>query len=372
MSKKAKILLPIIAFIFLGASSYAPPKNIIKHEITLIHKGVSDTEPITQTVFEVISKTKPNYFYTNVQSVICGSKVCKVVPIKLFWNKLGKYTYYELEPGIDLEKEEGVLFDKKDYEKLHDILNDINSPLKNYYKEELVRKSNHNAADALSGATINIDKNAVVEGAIWTCYTLWHWANGELVSKIKNITAEKTSTKLLQQQLTYGDIPHRIYAIEQLQARKAYDSVTLKKVQTAAKINPKLNKPALVYFENSSTDSYYKYLSILFDNADKASRITFLNSLSNIKLKAPKDFYNQFSSKLSDNDSYQEINLILNIMERLNPDSTVVAKQAEALLEHKNFLIARRAFWHLQNQKTSSPKQKSKIKLFQKKHKNSL
>lgn len=346
-------------------------KTIIEHQIQVIHPGIDVTTPIVQKLYEVAINGAANVFYTDVESVVCGSKVCKIFPVRLFWDHLGRYQYYTLSKGIDLEKEEGVAFTKEDHTKMHSILQDEASVLKDYYKEELVDKADDNAYDALSGATIAINPNAVVEGAIWTCYTLWHWANGTIVNSIRTITAKKCSNYLLQKQLIYADKYDRILAIETLMTRKVYDDDIVKSILKATAIAPKLQSKTLAYLEKSSPKIYYKNIVPFFEFSDEKYRITILNSLSKTTFKGSYQFYNDFAKQLAKTNNYQEISLILDLFQEKNQTSDSIVREIIPLLEHQEFLIARSAFWFLNNVNLTAS-QRTKLSYFQKQFKSKL
>ena len=52
-------------------------------------------------------------------------------------------------------------------------------------KEEL---TSSDTVDGYSGATISSVKDDAIDGAIYSCYTLWHIANGSISDSIENIT----------------------------------------------------------------------------------------------------------------------------------------------------------------------------------------
>ncbi|GAA3615345.1 FMN-binding protein [Flavivirga amylovorans] len=363
----------LFAAFFLSKQNIGTKRDtIIKHDVAVLHPGIDNTKPIQQTLFEVEkSYGGARIFYAEVESVVCGSKVCKVIPMRIYWDALGRYTHYEIAKGFNLEKEEGEPFAKEDHNKLHQILKDRNSVLKEYYKEELVSKADNNAVDALSGATISIDPNAVVTGAVWTCYTLWHWANGSFVEKIRDITSKKSDTQLLLNYLTYGDKYYRELAIETFIKRKIYDDNTIKNVLKAANIESMLQPITLAYLEQSSAKNYYSNINSFFEFADEKFRVTILNSLYKTAFKAPEPFYDAFSEQLLMTNNYQEINLILDLFKLKKHKSSKVVNEVLKLLDHKEFLISRRAYWFLNNI-TLSNNQKTRVLQFQKKYKSKL
>ena len=114
-------------------------------------------------------------FYMDVKTVVCGDSQCRIDTVRIFWDELGMYDRLVLPKGIQLEKAEGEHFDQADYKKLDAILADKNCSLKEVYKEEVVGTEATEGVDGISGATIILNNKDYVKGAVWTCYTLWHW-----------------------------------------------------------------------------------------------------------------------------------------------------------------------------------------------------
>lgn len=347
----------LLLFLLTGAMAVSAPakdkpKEIV-HQVEVYHPGRADIHGVTQELVELQDATgHPVEFYMDVRSVICLDTKCKIVPVRLFWDHLGFYKRYELARGVKLEKAEGKLFTRDDYRKLHQVLQQENSPLKQLKLEDLVAEGNEQlVVDAIAGATILIDEGAVVEGAAWTCYTLWHWVYGDVVKIIRQITGDANSLEELRTFLNEGDEDHQVFALEQLLARGAYDSQTADAViDLASGASQQLSKQLLKYVEQAPSVLYYDAMGRLFNNGDDKQRIMYLNSLLETENIPPPGFYDKFSQQLCHLNSYQEVNILLNIFENKKLSSTEIIKQALCLLDHDKFLIARRAYWFLESQ----------------------
>ena len=143
------ILLPL--FLISGAEVPLNSTKPIQHKIVVNHPGEKESVAVilNQNVDE---NGLPTDYYMDVQSVICLEQVCKVIPVRIFWNNLGEYQRYELENGATLEKYEDAIFDPEDYPKLHSILANIASPFKDVYIDEILTVVD-DESDAISGAT---------------------------------------------------------------------------------------------------------------------------------------------------------------------------------------------------------------------------
>lgn len=143
---------------------------------------------------------QPIYFFRDIFTPVCLDRVCRPVRIKLFWDLLGNYLRYEVPKEEPLTKLDHQEFSPDDHAKLQEILSNENSLLKDFKMEDLVDSSSQrlsDSVDAVTGATKNTVKGEVIEGALYTCYTLWHLAHGNTVGEIREITQRKLNDTLL-------------------------------------------------------------------------------------------------------------------------------------------------------------------------------
>ncbi len=334
----------------VGFSVYSQNRLNTSYNVQITHKGIQDQGKVSVTLHEFTENSLgKSLFYTDIESVICGSKVCKVVMVRLYWDTLGKYQKFELEEGVDLEKEEGLLFTEEDYLSLHNILNNEASVLKDYFKEQLVKQAVHNAYDALSGATISLGNDEIVQGAVWTCYTLWHWANGELVDRIRTITAQKYTDQQLQYSLDCGSYKQQVFAMEFLTKRNSYTKASLEAVYNANYHNTLLNNLAIGYLERSIRHIYLEYIHKMYTTGSKSLRLLSLNSLKNSEHQFTAAYMEPLGGSLTNNTPYPEFNLFLDILEERKINSSKLTNQLLKLLESSNTILARRAYWYLQS-----------------------
>jgi hypothetical protein len=137
------------------------------------------------------TSNQPDHYYGEIFTPVCYSRTCYPVFINYRWDLLGNYEKYELSDGRTLTKSDHLEFDKKEYEKLQDILSNDNSILKNYRADQLVSSTesiNPTGVDAVTGATIKSIQKEVISGAVYSCYTLWHIAHGDISGKLKQHT----------------------------------------------------------------------------------------------------------------------------------------------------------------------------------------
>lgn len=162
---------------------------------------------------------KPSYFFRNVFTPVCLTGECKPVYINFYWDLLGNYTRFDFPPGEVLTKMDHREFKSDDYEKLQAILANSNSLLKDVSMEDLVGKGTENLADSVdakAGATLKTVKNEVIDGAVYTCYTLWHLAHGKVADEMKKITETYRDEPLLHQFLASANHNYQYWALDRV------------------------------------------------------------------------------------------------------------------------------------------------------------
>lgn len=393
----------------LGACFDSKQAPDISHAVTFKHKGSKTGKDEQNTLFETASNAEHQYqqtFYMDVVSVYCGEDICKVDPVRLHWNAIGFYSHFSLKNGVELEKSFGDDFTEHDYKKLNLILKNKNSALASLHKEELVREiPSGNAIDALSGATVTILKDDYVDGAIWTCFTLWHFANGEVSNIIRNITGDAMTVKTLNLLLKSNDFNKQQFAIEQLQRKKVFDETSvnniLNLVANPLTFNPKKAKasiyPTIINFVNTLPNKqYFKTINQLISIHQPDLSVRALLSLTASSKPAPNYYYEALSNELPNMKSYQEIDLFLTLVntELVNNElnnkfkTKIKSKIAQSapiyskalltniseLLSHQRFSIARRVYWFLSqvNQKQLSKEIQQSLNQFYQKNNEKL
>ena len=379
-------LLLLALSVLLGACSGSDKVDTISHHITFAHKASKSPLPETGVLYQQVVESKDDesvhwQFYLDVRSVFCGDDVCRVDPVRLFWDELGFFSHFTLKEGVTLEKGDGLDFAPQDYPKLQQILANRYSGLSELHKDELVREqSGGNGADALSGATVVIRKTDYIEGAIWTCYTLWHYANGPVGKLIRNIVGDEMGPEQLRALLSNNDamaelqahsrglsniIRYRQFALEQLtrlsvtDAETPYLVVTLLKSQAPASI-----EPALKYLETLPSKDYYNGMADLLGlvNSKRSQAIdtiepndklvrAVLASVTDFSAKHKGSLEQKWADHLVESASqwrvYENVNLVFELVKRQGLLSENVKYHYSDMLNHPNFLIARGAFWQL-------------------------
>ncbi|GAA4238836.1 hypothetical protein GCM10022291_30820 [Postechiella marina] len=344
----------------------------IEHTLVISHPG---EKSLVETVLTEVQNQAglPVEYYMDVRSVICLEEVCKVIPVRLFWDNIGQYTKYELDEGATLEKYEADVFAPEDYYKLHTILSNTASPFKKVFIEDILTVPDELSEDidAVSGATaLELDEKDTVPGAALTCFTLWHWANGNVIANIKTITGLVSKEHLFNFLFNQEDDTYFNIAVKSLKSRKLYAPKYTTAVYNRLLDNEKLLKTGLLYLESAPLDVYLSTLHQLIVNGNKEQKLAVIRSLNTSSQSIPKSFLDGVSKEFSNLKSFHEVSILLELMQTKNTGSATVIKQVMPLL-NGNFIAARRVYWFLKTEKLNDTQTKL-VQDFYKAHKDRL
>lgn len=133
------------------------------------------------------SNGEPEAYYCHIDTPVCEEGLCKLMVVDVYWDLLGNFLRYELPEGEALTKMDHEEFTDEDHAQLRKILSNRSSILRDYpvgdlVDRRIVKKSDN--VDAVSSATRVDVKEAVVSGAVYSTYVLWHIVNGSIASRI--------------------------------------------------------------------------------------------------------------------------------------------------------------------------------------------
>lgn len=362
--------LTIIGILPAGEPKAAPsPGKQVEHSLAIVHPGDATAKATPHLLAQTLDADgNPSAYSMWVDSVICREEVCDVVKVQLHWDALGRYQRYQVALGSQLTKLDHVPFTGEDLAKLQDILSDKDSPLREVEKEAMITKAPSkpekqvDGVAAVSQPTVLSLKTAVIIGAGYTCYDLWHWANGLLTQHIRDFSGRDSSKEKLLAYLASDDTGEAYFALEYLGKRRIADRAVFAAVIARCKEgDPSLVTPTLAYLHQAapSDQAYCDSMMSLFSVPDSKKRLLILKELMSGSRKPVADFYDRFCDYLPSLESYFEVHLFLTLMEKQNPGSTKVVEKATELLKHKKFFVSRRAFWFLEKQRLPAGLQES-------------
>jgi hypothetical protein len=250
------------------------------------------------------------------------------------------------------KKKAWTAFTEADHAKLHRILRDRFSILRTQRMSELTGYRDKSRVDGISGATPLTLREAVVEGAALSSYHLWHWANGEVVAAARELTHQNCSAELLQSFLTRDDPHFILFALEHLQQHQLFTPSFVSQVIDVMSGGDHAHIDAgLAYLRSAlpDADAFYEKLATLFKQSDGETRIYLLGLLGAEQTISGAQL-DRFSVGLTETDTYYELHLFLNLIEKHQHVSEPLLMEVSRFLENENFFIARRAFWYLEKQ----------------------
>ena len=372
-------LLGVILASLTGACALTDKSTDDMLSVSVVHPALNGGKAFKHTL-SVVRDTAgcPWEYSLDVDSVSCGDKVCDVVKVRMYFDALGGFLRYELPAGGDLTRKEHSRFSAADHEKLRTILSDPDSRLKDFKPETISAPALNQAhdVDAVTKPTPLFYQNSVVKGAVYTCYTLWHWANGSVPATIRELTAASCTYEHLMAYVNEGSEKFFLFATEQLAERGRYDGATVAAVVNRANSGRAVFvQGALDYLESSlgrgDAAVYCDALLLMFAKGNSQKRTLCLRSLGDVDIKTPAGFYNRLSEFLPELESYFELHLLLKMLDERNPGSAETVRQVARVLGNDNFLVARRAYWYLKEQKLTDA-QAAAVAAFEKQYEGRL
>lgn len=174
-----------------------------------------DTIP-NDTLFEYRNnKGEPLMYSRKILTGVCIDGKCRLVRINLFWHITGRYLGFKLPGGEFLSKTEHHPFKPEEYDRLHVLLANPQSALSQYSLDELVPNKD-TTIDAVSTATIAAVLDYIVEGAVYTTYTLWHIIHGSTQREIELLTTKKLTPELVLRLLKNESIHDQVWALNHI------------------------------------------------------------------------------------------------------------------------------------------------------------
>lgn len=179
----------------------------------------------TATVFQVLDTNGlPAFYFQDVHQLPCKlEKVCELMHLRVYWDAWGDFLQIEMLEGHELTKLNHKPFSQKDYDKLHAILNNPNSGLKeaDYRHLTSAQTENQYHVDAVTSATNSSYTFDYIKGAVKTTYSLWHIVNSPVTDSIQAYTlrslARNKETVCLQDQEGFGlDAEDGVFPFETL------------------------------------------------------------------------------------------------------------------------------------------------------------
>lgn len=161
-----------------------------------------------------------NYYYASpLKTTVCNDTLCQIAFLKIYWDLAGHFTHFDTLPGKPLTKYDHKPFTSRDYLKLQETLRNENSILGEKNPDELVDKNKKRYSeklDAITGATAREIQSAVVEGALYSTYSLWHLVNGNINQDLRKYTLSIYNAEIENQLLRAENPKTLLFGLKQL------------------------------------------------------------------------------------------------------------------------------------------------------------
>ena len=165
---------------------------------------------------------EPDAYVCHINTPVCEHGLCKLLVIDVYWDLLGNFLKYEFPAGEALTKLDHVEFSREDHEQLQKILLDKGSILRDYPAEDLIDRRSQPAsdkADAVSAATRVDVKDAVVSGAVYSTYVLWHIVNGPIASRIIDHSKPLLTEERVEKMFYSSNFFYQYFALNSIAAK---------------------------------------------------------------------------------------------------------------------------------------------------------
>ncbi len=298
----------------------------------------------------------PLLFYSDIRTPVCIDGICKPVYIEMYWDLTGTYFGFGVREAEPLTKYDHEEFEAPDYEKLHALLNNAHAPIARKELSELtnrpvdsVKQITYNGVevDAVSGATVQSIKEMVVQGALYSCYTLWHLAYGEATLKTRAYLRENLSETLVMALLGSDDGNYRFEALKLMRAADMH-RYKPELISLFEQANPMTRKYLLKKMPDAmwADPAMAAYLYARFRDLDFNSKTLLIN-----RVRSDEEKKLVLLSQQVDAMSKNQLKLFLSQVSDLNSDSAekIYHNLRACLADGKysyNYLIEK----HLQNQ----------------------
>lgn len=315
----------------------------------------------------------PVEYALSFETHMCTDDQCRVVAVTMVWNATGCFTRLTCPPGRPLTKKEHAPFTAEDYAKLDRILKDRSSILRSWTLAYLERpQETGDGVDAVTSPTPITVRDSVVQDAAYTTWALWHWANGEIVPKLRGITNENCTPAYLNHLLVSEDRRYADFALDYLMEHHPSD--------------PQFAQSVFHVLENGERDQIAHSLEFLSRAIPDKTRLHARLIESCCRMRSadcpmileqfaaepdlPATTFEGLTGRLAQL-PYFPIHLILRLLEERKFTSEKTIADVAALLDSDNFFIARRAYEHLARQDLDADAA-NKVSAFRKRNRDRL
>lgn len=307
---------------------------------------------------------------------VCLDEQCRMVKLTMHWDALGSYQRFEYPADTPLTKREHVPFSAADYAKLDQILKDPDSILGTLALEVLVgpavQMPEGAAIDGWSGATPQTIQDSVVDDAAYTSWALWRWANGEIVERLRQLTAHRSTPAYLRQLLQSENRRHVDFALRHVSQHHPDDTQFVDDVFRILETGDREHVALALRFLHRAVQEPRQLHARLIEAYSRlrGSSSPMILDYFAAQPELPAETFDGLTGVL-DQVPYFQVHLVLRLLDARGFFSPQVEANVARLLDHREFFIARRASEYLANQKLGADTQ-HKLDAFRQQHRQRL
>jgi hypothetical protein len=231
----------------------------------------------------------PDFYLCHVNTPVCGDGLCRPLVLDVYWDLLGNFTRFDIPESPPLTKWDHLEFTARDYLKLGDILRDKNSLLGNVTDVNSLfdpsTKKISDKVDAVTGATRETIKKAVVPGAVYSSYTLWQVVNGQISSRIRQYTVSYRGPDLINKFLLSENYHYHYEALDYL-VSNGYEGHLPELVQMLNHSDPFVTRMAVSRFPQDwlEQETFQSAVTALLDHFDYRAQEIWLDRLMDVRV----------------------------------------------------------------------------------------
>lgn len=181
-------------------------------------ENVKSAEGMAEVHWQTVKDDQdlPDFYVAHVKTPVCEDSQCYDIEVMLKFDLTGQFLGLDTLAGKGLTKLDHIPFTDGDYDQLQSLLMDERSPLGWYEKEALISDTRNSDLDGFTGATILEIRDIVIDGGVYSCYTLWNLVHRNL----KFIAQERTKVLfdegLIRKMVSYKEERYHYFIINHL------------------------------------------------------------------------------------------------------------------------------------------------------------
>jgi hypothetical protein len=251
-----------------------------------------DTIGVTHHIGRILDESfQPIGYASHIETPVCSDTLCNLMDIRMYWTLAGTYWGFDTIPGKPLTKNDHLEFVEADYQKLHELLMDEQSILRRRHKDDLFDKESTRVSqvvDAVTGATAKEVKEAVVDGAVYSSYTIYHLVHSQLAAVIREDVKRNLFDQVGEHLIRSERVDERMFFIRELKADQMtrYLDEIVKTVRQAVP-RDRLYVMKKIPLENWKEQGLQSGIAAMVKELDVHSLSHFLNQLKDAGLIHP-------------------------------------------------------------------------------------